>query len=249
MLDKLAINAPDVMLHLAGAGIADKRWSKKQKAIIYDSRINGTQWLTKEILSHEMRPKTFLCASAIGYYGHRPGQTLSEDSEKGENFVAKIAADWESSTQPLNGPLTRVINLRFGMILSPTGGALKDMIMPFKMGLGGRLGNGQQQYSWIGINDAIKAIKFLIEQEKSQGVYNLTTPKPVSNKVFTKTLADTLSRPAFMHMPAIMVRLIFGELADELLLADAHVLPTKLIHEGFVFDHPELSSALAEIIK
>lgn len=249
MLNHHEIKSPAAVIHLAGAGIADKRWNNKQKAVIYDSRIKGTQWLVNEILTHDALPKNFMSASAIGFYGHRPSEKLNEDSTKGDNFVAEIAEAWEMATQALNTELTRVINLRFGMVLSKNGGALKDMILPFKFGLGGRLGTGQQQYSWISINDAIKAIRWLLKQPQLKGVFNLTSPNPVSNQVFTKTLAKTLNRPAFMHMPVFLVRMIFGEMADELLLADAHVLPSKLLSSGFEFDYPELSSALTEALK
>ena len=248
MLTQLNIKAPHSVIHLAGAGIADKRWSEKQKGIIYDSRINGTQWLVNEIMSHQEQPKTFICASAIGYYGHRPAEQLTEDSAKGDNFVAKISENWELATERLDSATTRVINLRFGIILSKNGGALKDMILPFKLGLGGRLGTGQQQYSWISISDAVKAIRFLLGKPELRGIYNLTSPNAVSNLDFTKALAKALNRPAFMHMPEFAVRLIFGEMADELLLADAHVLPERLLSAGFKFDHPELPTAFKELL-
>ncbi len=249
LLKRLNIKAPDIVLHLAGAGIADKRWSDRYKQVIYDSRINGTQWLVDEITLQEELPKVFLCASAIGYYGHRPGEQLTEKADKGSNFVAKIAEHWELATEKLNPASVRVINLRFGMILSQSGGALKDMLMPFKFGLGGRLGNGQQQYSWISIDDAARAIKFLLQNEQLNGPINLTSPHPVSNQQFTKTLASVLHRPAFMHMPASLVRLIFGEMADELLLADAHVLPERLLNAGFKFEHAKLSAAMKVLLQ
>lgn len=248
-LAELDIKAPDIIIHLAGAGIADKRWSEKYKQTIYDSRIYGTQWLVDEVNLFEHKPKLFICASAIGYYGHRPNETLTEDSEPGDNFVAQISKNWEAATNDLENSQTRLINLRFGMILSATGGALKDMLLPFKMGLGGRLGDGQQQYSWISITDAVSAIDYFINHNDCSGVYNLTAPQSVSNQKFTQTLAKQLQRPAFMHMPAFMVRLIFGEVADELLLADAQVLPQRLQETDFEFKHPELQQALASILK
>jgi uncharacterized protein (TIGR01777 family) len=248
-LAELNIKAPDIVIHLAGAGIADKRWSKKYKQTIYDSRVYGTKWLVDEVMLYEQRPKAFLCASAIGYYGHRPNEKLNEDSEPGNNFVAQISQQWEAATNGLKDTETRLINLRFGMILSATGGALKDMLLPYKLGLGGRLGDGQQQYSWISIHDAIKAIDYLINQPSCEGVYNLTSPQSVTNQQFTQVLAKTLNRPAFMHMPAFMVRLVFGEVADELLLADAQVEPQRLMAAGFEFDQANLSQALHAIMK
>ncbi len=248
-LAELNIKAPDIVIHLAGAGIADKRWSKKYKQTIYDSRVYGTKWLVDEVMLYEQRPKAFLCASAIGYYGHRPNEVLNENSEPGNNFVAQISQQWEAATNGLKDTETRLINLRFGMILSATGGALKDMLLPYKLGLGGRLGDGQQQYSWISIHDAIKAIDYLINQPSCEGVYNLTSPHSVANQAFTQTLAEVLNRPAFMHMPEFMVRLVFGEVADELLLADAQVHPQRLIEAGFEFDQPKLDQALQAILK
>ncbi len=248
-LTELKIKAPDIVIHLAGAGIADKRWTKQYKQTIYKSRVQGTQWLVDEIMLSDYRPKTFLCASAIGYYGHRPNETLHEDSEPGDNFVAKISQNWEAATDALKATETRLIKLRFGMMLSTTGGALKDLLLPFKMGFGGRLGDGRQHHSWISISDVMTAIDFLIKQTNCQGVYNLTSPQPVSNLAFTQSLAKTLKRPAFMHMPAFLVRVIFGKVADELLLADARVLPQRLLDAGFEFEHADLKHALRSLIK
>ena len=247
-LAELNIKAPDIVIHLAGAGIADKRWSDKYKQTIYDSRIYGTKWLVDEILLFDQRPKIFLCASAIGYYGNRPNEILNEKSKSGHNFVAQIAKQWEIATNGLKNTETRLINLRFGMILSKTGGALKDMLLPFKLGIGGHLGTGKQQYSWISIEDVTRAIEHLIKQTNSQGVYNLTSPQPISNTEFTQMLAKTLKRPAFMHMPAFLVRLLFGEVSDELLLASAHVLPQRLLEEGFEFKHRDIKQALQSIL-
>jgi len=249
MLQQFKIKAPAAVIHLAGAGIADKRWSQRHKKTIFDSRIKGTQWLANEILNHDEQPIKFICASAIGYYGDRPFEKLDEKSAKGDNFVADVAENWELAAKKLQSAHTQVINLRFGMILSKHGGALKNMITPFKLGLGGRLGKGQQQYSWISINDAVKAIRWLLDQANLSGVYNLTSPNPVTNQVFTQSLAQTLKRPAFMHMPTFLVRFIFGEMADELLLADTHVLPTRLLTSGFEFDHPELKPTLNKLLK
>lgn len=248
-LAELDIETPDILIHLAGAGIADKRWTDSYKQTLYESRSYGTQWLVDEIMLYDQQPKTFISASAIGYYGNRPGELLDEDSPPGDNFVAQIAKQWELKTQRLKHTETRLINLRFGMILSKTGGALKDMLTPFKLGLGGRLGDGKQIYSWISIADATAAIDFLINQDQCEGIYNLTAPQAVSNQEFTQTLAKTLNRPSFMHMPAFVVRLIFGEVADELLLADAHVVPKKLQEAGYEFRHPSLADAMQEIFK
>ena len=245
-LNEHKITAPYAVIHLAGAGIADKRWTEKQKKLIIESRTHGTQWLVKTINAQKDQPQAFLCASAIGYYGHRPGETLNENSDSGNNFVAQVAEQWEGAAGQLDQSKTRLIIMRFGMILAQSGGALKNMLTPFKLGLGGRLGKGTQHYSWIGLTDAVRAINFLLNSPVASGVYNLTTEHPVSNATFTKTLAETLHRPAFFHMPKKLVQLIFGQVADELLLADAYVIPDRLRLSGFQFKHGDLKSALAD---
>lgn len=248
LLKKLNIDAPDIMIHLAGAGIADKRWNTNYKQIIYDSRINGTQWLVDEVLIHEQRPQLFLSASAIGFYGHRPGEVLTESAEAGSNFVAKISQNWEKATAPLSQAGIRTVNMRFGMILSQNGGALKEMLLPFKLGLGGRMGDGQQKYSWVAIEDVIHAINFLINNSNIEGAVNITSPNAVTNSDYTRFLAKALNRPAFFHMPKPVVRLAFGEVADELLLADAEVKPEKLTAAGYAFKQPELKTYFEELL-
>jgi uncharacterized protein (TIGR01777 family) len=241
------IGKPFAVIHLAGAGIADKRWSLAYKQRIYNSRINGTNWLINTINQQPEQPDVMICASAIGYYGHQPGIELTEQSATGDNFVAHIARDWEAAADRLD-PTIRLVKLRFGMILDRSGGALKNMLLPFRLGLGGRLGNGRQIYSWVGLSDVIRAIRFVLQHTETEGVYNLTTPHPVSNQSFTRQLAKALKRPAFLHQPAFLVRLAFGEVADELLLADAKVLPHRLQEAGFTFTHPELQDALEDAL-
>jgi uncharacterized protein (TIGR01777 family) len=247
-LQRLNIKAPFAVIHLAGAGIADKRWSKAYKQTIYNSRINGTQNLVNAINAQKHQPEVFMCASAIGYYGHRPNEILDEKASSGNNFVAKISRDWERESQNIDGDSTRVINLRFGMILDKSGGALKSMLLPFKFGLGGNLGQGKQIYSWVTLHDVTAATHHLLKAKEAQGVFNVTAEKPTSNKLFTKTLASCLNRPAFMHMPAPIVRLVFGEVADELLLADADVRPTRLINSGFSFTHNNIEQAIKHVL-
>jgi hypothetical protein len=241
--------APYAVIHLAGAGIADKRWSENYKQTIYDSRINGTQWLVKSINQNKLKPEVFICASAIGYYGHRPHEILDETSVAGSNFVAKVAKDWEMAANELNQSHTRLIKIRSGMILDSSGGALRNMLTPFKLCLGGKLGSGKQYYSWIGLTDATRAIRFLLQNEAAAGVFNLTTENPVSNAEFTQALAKTTKRPAVFHLPKAIVRLAFGEVADELLLADVKVLPNRLTQLGFKFSHPKITPALAAAIR
>ncbi|GAA4812657.1 epimerase [Marinicella pacifica] len=242
-LEQLGIKSPHAVIHLAGAGIADQRWTEDYKQLIRDSRINGTEWLVNEMQSHAKQPQHFLCASAIGFYGHRPGETLSEDSTAGDNFVAELAVQWEAATQKLADTHTRVTNLRFGLMLDRSGGALKNMLLPFKLGLGGRIGSGEQIYSWVSLADVSHAIMFLLDKPMD-GPVNITAPNPVSNRVFTTTLAKQLNRPAFIPMPAALARLVFKDLADELLLADAKVMPQKLQQAGFKFQNPTIDQGI-----
>jgi len=242
-LDELEIKVPFAVIHLAGAGIAAKRWTESYKQLIFDSRVNGTEWLVNEIQQTSYQPQIFLCASAIGYYGHRPKEQLTENSATGDNFVANLSQHWEASAQQLKSPQTRVTNLRFGLMLDRSGGALKNMLLPFKFGLGGRIGSGEQIYSWVSLADVSRAIEFLL-QKPIDGPINITAPNAISNQVFTQTLAKQLHRPAFLPMPEFMARLIFKDLADELLLADAHVLPAKLQQAGFTFKHTNIEQGL-----
>jgi uncharacterized protein (TIGR01777 family) len=239
----------DIFIHLAGENIAAKRWSKKQKQKIYDSRILGTQNLVKQIIASPNKPQVFICASAIGFYGDRGQELLNEESEPGTDFVSKVCKDWELATQPLVDCGIRVVNLRFGVILSKDGGALKKMLLPFKCGLGGPIGSGQQKFSWISIDDAIKAIIYILETPTISGPVNITSPNPVSNKIYTKMLAKQLKRPAFFPMPTVVCRILFGEMADELLLSSQSVMPKKLIQHGFAFNHLDIESALLKLLK
>lgn len=238
----------DIIIHLAGENIAAKRWSKKQKQKIYDSRIQGTKNLVDKIIASPNKPHTFICASAIGYYGNRDQKLLDESSVAGKDFVSKICQDWEKATQPLLEHGIRVVNLRFGVILSLKGGALKEMLTPFKLGLGGAIGSGQQKFSWVSLEDATNAISYIIDKPDIVGPINVTSPNPVSNRVFTKTLGKTLKRPTFFNMPAFVCRIVFGEMADELLLSSQNVMPKKLIQNGFSFEHLNIESALSDIL-
>lgn len=246
--DKKTIVA-DAIIHLAGENIAAKRWNKKQKQKIYESRIEGTKNLVNKIMASPNKPKTFICASAIGFYGDRGQELLDENSVAGNDFVSKISQDWEQVTQPLLDHGIRVINLRFGVILSKKGGAIKEMLTPFKLGLGGVIGSGQQKFSWVSLEDAINAIIYVLENKNMTGPVNITSPNPVSNRVYTKTLGKTLKRPTIFNMPAFVCRLIFGEMADELLLSSQSVIPKKLIQNGFSFAHLDIDSALTDIFK
>ena len=239
---------PHAIVHLAGENIAAKRWSHQQKKRLFNSRITGTKNLVEKILKSDHKPSTFLCASAIGFYGDRGDEILTETSPAGDNFSALLSKEWEEATKELTEHGIRVVNLRFGVVLSQTGGALKKMLLPFKCGLGGAIGNGQQHFSWISITDAVEAVKYILNNPDIHGPVNITAPNPVTNKLFSKTLAKALKRPAFLDMPAGICRLLFGEMADELLLSSQHVIPDKLLNHGYIFRHLDIEMAFSEIL-
>ncbi len=238
----------DAVVHLAGENIAAGRWTAARKEEIRRSRVEGTRRLCESLARLSRRPKAVISASAIGFYGNRGEEMLREDSAPGSDFLAQVCREWEAATEPASRAGIRVVCLRFGMILSPAGGALKKMLLPFKLGAGGRIGSGAQFMSWIAIDDAIGAIHHAIVTESLQGPVNGVSPAPVSNAEFTRTLARVLSRPAIALMPAFAARLAFGEMADALLLASQRVMPTRLQATGYRFRHPELEGALRHLL-
>lgn len=234
----------DSVIHLAGENIAAGRWSKKRKQEIYNSRIVGTKALVDALLERPVRPSTFICASAIGYYGDAGSTELDESSPVGKGFLAELCRDWEAVSSPLNNAEVRVINLRTGVVLSRRGGALAKMLPVFKLGLGGVLGSGRQYLSWITLSDLIRVIQFALENPKLSGPLNCVAPIPVTNREFTKALGKQLHRPTVFPVPAWLLRLVLGEMADELLLSSARVVPKKLIEAGFQFDQTTITDAL-----
>ena len=238
----------DAVVHLAGENIAAARWTAARKEEIRRSRVEGTRRLCESLGRLSRRPKALVSASAIGFYGNRGDEILREDSAPGSDFLAQVCREWEATTEPASRAGIRAVQLRFGMILSPAGGALKKMLLPFKLGAGGRIGSGRQFMSWIGIDDAVGAIHHAIVTESLQGPVNAVAPTPVSNTEYTRTLARVLSRPAIAPMPAFAARLAFGEMADALLLASQRVLPTRLQATGYRFRHPELEGALRHLL-
>ncbi len=239
----------DVVIHLAGENIAAGRWTKKKKEKIKNSRIKGTKLLCEYISTLKHRPKTLISASAIGYYGDRGDEELTEDSPKGSGFLAEVCECWENATQLALKSSIRVINMRLGMVLSPQGGALKKMLLPFKLGLGGIIGSGHQYISWIAIADVLGAIDYIITHEKLIGPINFVSPYPVTNKYFTKTLAKLLHRPSVVPLPSPVAKLFFGEMAKELLLSSTKVVPKKLIESGYPFKYSQLEDALKAILQ
>ena len=234
----------DTVIHLAGENVASGRWSAKKKKKILTSRIDGTRELIDYISLLPQKPKMFLCASAIGYYGNRGGEILDESDSLGDGFLADVCQQWERETHRLHNMGVRVVNLRFGMILSPTGGALHKMIPPFKMRLGGIIGSGKQYISWISIRDLVKIIAFIIAKDDISGPVNVVSPIQVTNKQFTKSLGKALGCPTLFKVPAIMAKLIFGQMADEMLLSSTRVTPKILLESGYEFRDQSLDAVL-----
>ena len=239
----------DAVVHLAGENIAAGRWTPARKAGIRQSRVEGTRSLCESLTRLAQPPKVFVSASAIGFYGDRGAQTLTEESGAGNGFLPDVCREWEAATEPASQAGIRVVNLRFGMVLSPAGGALNKMLLPFRLGLGGRIGSGEQFMSWIAIDDAVGAIHHALSAESLRGPVNAVAPTPVTNAEFTRTLARVLRRPAFMLVPPFAARLAFGEMADALLLASARAMPVRLRESGYHFRFPELEGALRYLLQ
>jgi len=247
-IDAAGLEGQAAVVHLAGEPIASGRWNALKKARIRDSRVNGTRLLC-EALSHCARPPEVLaCASAIGFYGDRGDERLTETSANGTGFLAEVCRDWEAATAPARQKGIRVVNLRFGVILSRQGGALAKMLTPFKMGLGGPVGSGRQYMSYISIDDCVAAIVHAMATRTLAGPVNVVAPVPVTNSEFTKTLGKVLGRPTVMPMPAFAARLAFGEMADELLLSSQRVEPARLLEAGFKFAQADLQAALRHVL-
>jgi len=243
-----SVSGFDAVIHLAGETIVG-RWTEAKKRRILDSRSQGTGHLAEALAKASQRPRAFISASAVGYYGSRGDEILREDSPLGEGFAAEICRQWEASAQPAAAAGIRTVQMRIGVVMSADGGALQKMLLPFRLGLGGRLGSGRQWWSWVSVDDVVAAIDHVLKHEAMQGPVNTVAPNPVSNAEFTQTLAAVLRRPALFPMPTFAVRLVFGEMGDELFLASQRVEPAKLIASGYQFQHPELRKALEEILK
>ncbi|MCC6441820.1 MAG: TIGR01777 family protein [Armatimonadetes bacterium] len=242
-IDEGALEGFDAVVHLAGENIA-QRWTPEAKKRICDSRVRGTQLLAGAVSRLERPPKVMVSASAIGYYGDRGDETLREDSGPGKGFLADVACEWEAATTPASESGIRVAILRFGIVLTPEGGALAKMLLPFRLGAGGNMGSGRQYWSWVSMNDLIGSISHALATEALQGPVNAVSPHPATNAEFTRTLSRVLGRPAFFHAPALALRLVLGEMADALLLSSARVEPSRLLATGYTFRYPVLEEAL-----
>ena len=238
----------DAVLNLAGESIAEGRWTDEKKRRIRESRVKGTKLLADALANLTKPPPTLICASAIGYYGNRGDELLTEMSSPGDDFLSKVCVEWEEATALATEKGIRVVNARFGVILDKKGGALAKMLPPFRMGIGGRIGSGKQWMSWIALDDVVSALEFALQNRALTGPTNFVAPNPVTNAEFTKALGRALSRPTIFPIPAFGVRLVFGEMADALLLASQRVQPERLTSAGYTFQFSELEKALPHVL-
>ena len=243
-LDPAALEGHDAVVHLAGESISSGRWSAERKRRILESRVKGTTLLSETLARVPNGPKVLVSASAIGYYGDRGADRLDENAAPGHDFLAEVCQRWEAATRPAAEAGVRVVRLRFGIILSPDGGALPKLLTPFKLGAGGVIGNGRQYMSWIDINDIVGLIVHALSTPGLDGPVNAVAPSPVTNAVFTKVLGRVLSRPTFFPLPAFAARLLLGEMADALLLSSQNVSPVRATASGYAFRFNDLESSL-----
>ncbi|HEU4598061.1 MAG TPA: TIGR01777 family oxidoreductase [Pyrinomonadaceae bacterium] len=240
----------DAAVHLAGESIAGGRWTEEKKRRILDSRVKSTRLLAETLAGLRDKPKVLVSASAIGFYGNRGDEVLREESVSGEDFLSEVCREWEKAALPASQAGIRVVHLRIGIVLSADGGALAQMLTPFKFGLGGPIGGGRQYMSWVALDDVVGIIKHALAHEEVRGPVNTVAPQPATNAEFVKALGRALNRPAVLPMPAFALRLALGkEMADSLLLTSARVEPARLKATGYHFAHPELEGALRHVLK
>ena len=240
-----ALTSADAVVHLAGASIGSHRWTAKRRAEIRTSRVDATRLLVDAMARLERRPTVFVAASAIGYYGDTGEGILDESAAPGSGFLAELVQDWEAEARRAEALGVRVVSPRFGIVLSKEGGALPQMVLPFRLGVGGPLGSGRQWMSWVALEYATGALAMLLQDESASGPVNLVAPAPATNRVFAKTLGKVMRRPALAPAPAFALRLVLGKgRTDELLLASQRVEPRRLRELGYTFRHPELEGAL-----
>lgn len=248
-LDASSLAGADAVVHLGGHNIASGRWTVARKKLMLDSRVNSAGLIARTITSMENPPKTFVCASAIGFYGDRDQDVMTEASEPGPDFISDLCQQWEQATAAAREAGVRVVNMRIGVVISTEGGALHKMLTPFKLCGGGIVGNGRQWWSWIALADLVGVILHCVETDSLSGPVNVAAPGIVQNREFTKTLGRVLKRPTIVPMPAFVVKTIFGEMGKELLLASTRVDSKKLIDSGYQFQFAELEPALRHLLE
>ena len=247
-LDHKQLEGIDAVVHLAGENVAGGRWNPARKERIRASRVEGTRLLASKLGQLERPPAVAVCASAIGYYGSRADAVMTEESTPGSGFLAEVTQEWEKATEPMSDSGIRVVNMRIGVVLSPIGAALERMLLPFRLGLGGRVGNGHQYMSWITLEDVVDAISFALGNDSLHGPVNTVAPGSVTNRHFTRALGHAVRRPALLPLPAWFVRLAMGEMGEDLLLSSTRVEPVRLQHAGYEFHHPTIESALEHML-
>lgn len=249
VIDTSALEGADAVVHLAGEGIADSKWTAEHKRAVLDSRVQGTTLLARTMGKLDAKPPVWVSGSAIGFYGNRGDEELTESSPRGAGFLADVVQAWEDATTDAESAGIRVAHIRTGIVMSTKGGALKQQLLPFKLGVGGRMGSGKQWLPWITLDDEVSAIMHVIDTESLSGPVNLVSPHPVTNAEFTKVLGKALKRPTFIPIPLLPLKLLFGEeMVKEMLLASARVLPTKLESSGFVFANADLAAGLGSLL-
>jgi uncharacterized protein (TIGR01777 family) len=247
-IESKKFNDIDAVVHLAGESVA-QRWTTARKKEILESRVRGTTLLCQTLASLPSKPSVLISASAIGYYGDRGDEPIDEASSPGDGFLANVCQQWEAATQPARDADIRVVNLRIGVVLTPKGGALAKMLTPFRLGVSGVLGGGRQYMSWIALDDLVRIIQFALHAAAISGPVNAVAPNPVTNREFTKTLGRVLRRPTIFPLPAFAAHLLFSQMADEVLLAGARVVPGALAAAQFEFTYPQLEPALRHVLK
>lgn len=248
-LDRERLEGWDAVVHLAGENLAAGRWTARRKALIRQSRSDGTRLLAQGLASAARKPQVLISASAVGYYGDTGDEALNESAPAGQGFLADVCREWEDAAQPAADAGIRVVHPRFGVVLSRGGGALAKMLTPFRLGLGGVIGGGRQYMSWLHIRDTVAALLFLLARKDIAGPVNVTAPRPVTNREFTHALAKALGRPAIVPVPAPLLRLALGDMAHEALLASNRILPARLQLAGFAFQFSEIDAALRDLLK
>jgi uncharacterized protein (TIGR01777 family) len=244
-LDPALLEGATAVINLAGENLAGGRWNAARKRVLVDSRVGSTALLCQRLAQLQQPPKVLLNASAVGFYGAGDEAAADETSVRGEGFLAELCAQWEAATEPARVAGLRVVRMRFGVVLAAGGGALARMLPPFRLGLGGRLGDGTQAMPWIGLEDCVRAVLWCLDRPALSGPVNVVAPGRLDNSGFVQALGRAVHRPAVLPVPAAALRLLLGETADELLLRGRHVLPGVLLRDGFQFAHPDIDSALA----
>ena len=247
--DLLRLEGLDAVIHFAGESISALRWTDEKKKAIRDSRVHGTRTMIEAFARLEKKPKVFISASAIGFYGDRGDEEMTETSSVGDTFLSEVSKEWESESRRAEDMGIRTVLLRNGIVLSKDGGALATMMTPFKLGVGGVVGSGKQWMSWVSLDDAVGIVNYALENENLRGAVNVVSPNPVTNEEFTKTLGEVLYRPTFLPLPEFAVNLVFGEMGDALLIDSTRVVPKRLLDSGFKFRYPEINSALENAVK